>query len=87
MSKYDFGGLEKHPANILRLISELEGSYQLCKYMGFGDDMKVLEEMKGRYYKMYFKIKKESHKNFWIKNRPMIWLENLVKLRNLNETI
>jgi hypothetical protein len=59
MSQYDFGGLEKHPANILRLISELEGSYQLCKYMGFGDDMKVLEEMKGRYYKMYFKIKKE----------------------------
>ena len=59
MSQYDFGGLEKHPANILRLISELEGSYQLCKYMGFGDDMKVLEEMKGRYYKMYFKVKKE----------------------------
>ena len=59
MSQYDFGGLEKHPANILRLISELEGSYQLCKYMGFGDDMEVLEEMKGRYYKMYFKIKKE----------------------------
>jgi hypothetical protein len=27
--------------------------------MGFGDDMKVLEEMKGRYYKMYFKVKKE----------------------------
>ena len=59
MEQYDFGGLNKHPANILRLISELEGSYQLCKYMGFGDDMKVLEEMKGRYYKMYFKIKKE----------------------------
>ncbi len=57
--EYEFGGFEVSPTNILRLISELEGSYQLLKYMGFGDDMKVLEEMKGRYYKMYFKVKKE----------------------------
>ena len=60
LSKYDFGGLERHPANILRLISELEGSYQLCKYMGFEDDMNTLEAMKKPYYKMYFKILKES---------------------------
>ena len=60
MSKYDFGGLEKHPANILRLISELEGSYQLCKYMGFEDDMNTLEEMKKPYYKMYFRLLKEQ---------------------------
>lgn len=59
MPKYDFGGLEKHPANILRLISELEGSYQLCKWMGFEEDMKILEEMKKPYYKLYFKTKKE----------------------------
>ena len=59
MSQYDFGGLEKHPANILRLISELEGSYQLCKWMGFEEDMKILEEMKKPYYKLYFKTKKE----------------------------
>ena len=59
MSKYDFGGLEKHPVNILRLISELEGSSQLCKYMGFQDDMDTLNEMKKRYYKLYFKTKKE----------------------------
>ena len=59
MSKYDFGGLEKHPANILRLISELEGSSQLCKYMGFQDDMDTLNEMKKTYYKLYFKTKKE----------------------------
>ena len=59
MSQYDFGGLEKHPANILRLISELEGSSQLCKYMGFQDDMDTLNEMKKRYYKLYFKTKKE----------------------------
>ena len=44
---------------MLLLISDLEGTYQNLKYMGFGDDMKVLEEMKGRYYKMYFKVKKE----------------------------
>ena len=59
MSQYDFGGLEKHPVNILRLISELEGSSQMCKYMGFQDDMDTLNEMKKRYYKLYFKTKKE----------------------------
>ena len=59
MSEYDFGGLEKHPVNILRLISELEGSSQMCKYMGFQDDMDILNEMKKRYYKLYFKTKKE----------------------------
>ena len=62
MSKYDFGGLERHPANILRLISELEGSYQLCKYMGFEEDMKIIEEIKRPYYKLYFKTKKEYDK-------------------------
>jgi hypothetical protein len=56
---YDFGGLERHPCNILRLISELEGSYQLCKFMGFEEDMKILDEMKKPYYKLYFKTKKE----------------------------
>jgi hypothetical protein len=58
MTEYDFGGLERHPANILRLISDLEGSYQLLKYMGFGEDMKTLEEMKKRYYKLYFSTNK-----------------------------
>ena len=56
---YKFGGFEVSPTNILRLISELEGSYQLLKYMGFEDDMNTLNEIKGRYYKMYFKVKKE----------------------------
>ena len=59
MSESDFGGLERHPTNILRLISELEVSSQLCKYMGFQDDMDTLNEMKKRYYKLYFKTKKE----------------------------
>lgn len=58
-SNSDYGGLERHPVNILRLISELEGSYQLLKYMGFGEDMNTLAEIKQRYYKLYFKTKKE----------------------------
>ena len=63
LSKYDFGGLERHPCNILRLISELEGSSQLCKYMGFEEDMNKLNEIKKPYYKLYFKTKKEYESN------------------------
>ena len=55
---YRFGGFEVSPVNILRLISELEGSYQLLKYMGFQEDMDTLDEMKKRYYKLYFKLNK-----------------------------
>jgi len=58
-SQYDFGGLDRHPINVLRLISELEGSYQLLKYMGFQEDMDTINEMKKRYYKLYFKLNKE----------------------------
>jgi len=60
MSKYSFGGLDRHSVNILRLLSELEGSYQLLKYMGFKEDMETLDKMKKRYYTMYFKINKEE---------------------------
>jgi hypothetical protein len=60
-SKYDFGGLDRHPANVLRLISELEGSYQLLKYMGFKEDMETLDRMKKPYYSMYFKLKREQN--------------------------
>ena len=63
LSKYEFGGLDRHPANVLRLLSELEGSYQLLKYMGFQDDMDTLDEMKKRYYKLYFKLCKEQGRN------------------------
>ena len=57
--KYEFGGLDRHPANVLRLISELEGSSQLLKYMGFQEDMDTINEMKKSYYKLYFKLNKE----------------------------
>ena len=56
-SDYEFGGVAK-PVNVLRLLSELEGSYQLLKYMSFKEDMDVLDEMKKRYYKLYFKLNK-----------------------------
>ena len=62
LSKYTFGGLDKKPVNVLRLLSELEGSYQLLKYMGFQEDMETIDEMKKRYYAMYFKLKKEENK-------------------------
>ena len=58
--KYQFGGLEPHSINLLRLISELEGSFQLLKYMGFEEDMNTISEMKQRYYKLYFKLNKEE---------------------------
>lgn len=59
-SEYTFGGLEVKSVNILRLISDLEGSSQLLKYMGFREDMETLNEIKKRYYKMYFKLKKKE---------------------------
>jgi len=61
LSEYKEGGLPVKTVNILRLISELEGSSQLCKYMGFIEDMNMLDTIKRKYYKMYFKLKKEEN--------------------------
>lgn len=58
MNQYTHGGLEKSAINILRLISELEGSYQFLHYMGFDEDRDVIDSMKKKYYKLYFKQKK-----------------------------
>ena len=64
LSCYEYGGLDREPVNILRLISELEGSYQLLKFMAYDEDMKPLEENKTRYYKEYFKLlKKQKNEN------------------------
>ena len=63
LAKYQFNGLPRHPANILRLISELEGSFQLLKYMGFKQDMDTIQQIKRPYYKLYFKTKKEYDTN------------------------
>ena len=59
-SKFQHGGLEPNSINILRLISELEGAYQLTKYMAFDDDNHILDEMKQRYYKLYFQTCKQE---------------------------
>ena len=64
-NSYRFGGFDKSAVNVLRLLSELEGSYQLLKYMGFQEDMDAINEMKKRYYKLYSKLNKEE------KNMPL----------------
>ena len=63
MNEYEFGSRKPNAINILLLISDLEGSYQNLKYMGFEQDMKVLEEIKSKYYKLYFRTKKEEKLN------------------------
>jgi len=62
-SKWSHGGLEPSSINILRLISELEGCYQLTKYMAFDDDNKIITEMKQRYYKLYYQTVKQEKNN------------------------
>jgi len=62
-SQFKHGGLEPHSINILRLISELEGCYQLTKYMAFDDDNKIIADMKQRYYKLYYKTVKQEREN------------------------
>jgi hypothetical protein len=59
--KWTHGGLEQSSINILRLISELEGCYQLTKYMAFDDDNAIITQMKQRYYKLYYQtVKREK---------------------------
>ena len=57
-SEYTFPGLDVKAVNVL--LSELEGSSQLLKYMGFQEDMETLNEIKKKYYKMYFQLKKSG---------------------------
>lgn len=57
---YTQGGRPVTPINLLLLISEMEGTYQHLKYMGFEEDMNSIDEMKKRYYKLYFKKSKEE---------------------------
>jgi hypothetical protein len=49
------------PVEILLLLSELEGSSTHLKYLGFNEDKKILDEMKKKYYKLYFKLKREEN--------------------------
>ena len=49
------------PVDILLLISELEGSYNNAKKLGFDEDKDILRKMCDKYYKLYFKLKKEEN--------------------------
>ena len=60
MDNYSFGGRPVTSINLLLLISEMEGTYQHLKYMGFEEDMNIIDEMKKKYYKMYFKLNKKE---------------------------
>ena len=60
VSDYEPGGREITPTTLLLLISEMEGTYQHLKYMGFYDDMDTINVMKQKYYKMYFSLKKNK---------------------------
>ena len=57
---YTPGGRPVTPVHLLLLISEMEGTYQHLKYMGFEEDMNTLDKMKKKYYSMYFKLNKEQ---------------------------
>jgi len=61
--RYKFGARPQDSTNLLLLISELEGAYQYLKYMGFGKDLDTIDEMKKRYYSLYFRTKKEEKAN------------------------
>jgi len=63
MDNYSFGGRPATSINLLLLIGEMEGVYSHLKYMGFEKDMKSIDEMKQRYYKLYFKTAKEEKAN------------------------
>jgi len=48
------------PTAILLLISELEGSYHHCRINGFEEDQKTIRAICDKYYKLYFKLKREQ---------------------------
>ena len=60
---WKFGGRPRTSINLLLLLSEIEGVYQHLKYMGFEEDMNTIDNMKKRYYSLYFKTVKEEKAN------------------------
>jgi hypothetical protein len=59
-SNYEPGGREITPTHLLLLLGEMEGAYQNLKYMGFFEDMEIINVMKQKYYKLYFSTKKNK---------------------------
>ncbi len=49
------------PESVLLLISDLEGAYHHCRINGFDEDKDTIREICNRYYKLYFKLKREQH--------------------------
>ena len=60
---WKFDGRPRTSINLLLLIGEMEGVYQHLKYMGFEEDMNDIDNMKKRYYSLYFKTIKEEKTN------------------------
>jgi|TARA_R100000455_G_C6273587_1_gene131395 hypothetical protein len=44
--------------NVLRLISELEGSSQMLNLIDEQEDKRIIDLLKSKYYKIYFTLKK-----------------------------
>jgi len=60
---WKFNGRPRTSINLSLLIGEMEGVYQHLKYMGFEEDMNDIDNMKKRYYSLYFKTIKEEKAN------------------------
>jgi len=60
LEHYEYGQRPRSPEYILMLISEMEGTWQHLKYMGFVEDAKIIEEMRKPYYKLYFQTIKNK---------------------------
>ena len=60
LSEYEFNGRPVTAINLLLLISEMEGTYQHLKYMGFEEDMKTIDTMKKRYYSLTSRRRKKK---------------------------
>ena len=60
LSEWTFGGRPVTAINLLLLLGEMEGVSQHLKYMGFEEDMNTLDEIKQRYYKMYYRLAKQE---------------------------
>lgn len=50
-----------HPTTILRLISELEGASYLLSCMDDEEALSFLNDLKKKYYKLYFQQIKKYH--------------------------
>ncbi|AIX16572.1 hypothetical protein Syn7803US13_47 [Synechococcus phage ACG-2014f] len=50
----------RHAVDYALMIGELEGTYTHLKRMSYFEDAAILEEMKKRYYKIYFRTLREE---------------------------